>query len=135
MPLIMYHFGQLNPWAIFAGILPAPLVFASLIGGLLEGPLTLLWPGLAETWATLAWPVEGMRRAVDALTHLPWGDVPTALAGDDVLFYLLLLTALLPCPRPGLRWWPRARASAAAADLPPVPRRRGAAGSLARRSA
>ena len=106
-PLIAFHFEQLNPWAVVAGILLAPIVMAALIGGLLKIVLTLLWPGMAGTWAAMAAaPVAAMRHTVDWLTALPGGDVPVPPPPVWMifLFYALLLPALWPCHRAGLRW-------------------------------
>jgi competence protein ComEC len=107
LPLIAFHFEQLNPWAVGAGILLAPVVMLALVGGLLKVLLTLLWPGLASTWAALAAaPVAGMRHTVDWIATFPMGDVPVPPppAGLMLAFYLLLVPALWPCHRAGLRW-------------------------------
>ena len=62
MPLVIYHFNQINPWAIVCSIVLPPFVFAALIGGFLKIVLTLLWPSLAGTWAAMATgPVVAMR--------------------------------------------------------------------------
>jgi competence protein ComEC len=106
-PMIAYHFEQLNVWAILAGIVLAPVVFAALLGGMLKVVLTLLWPDLAGTWAAGAvQPVVLMRRTVDWLATFPRSDVPVPPPGIWLLllFYALLLLALRPCPRPGVRW-------------------------------
>jgi competence protein ComEC len=106
-PLIAYHFEQLNPWAIFAGIVLAPIVFVALVCGLLKVVLTLLWPSAAPVWASVAAaPVAGMRHTVDWLAALPLGDVPVPAPPLLLiaLFYLLLLPMLAPCPQAGLRW-------------------------------
>jgi competence protein ComEC len=106
-PLIAYHFEQLNPWAVIAGIVLAPIVMAALIAGLLKIMLTLLWPGMAGAWAAMAAaPVAAMRHTVDWLTALPGGDVPVPPppVWMILLFYVLLLPALWPCHRAGLRW-------------------------------
>jgi competence protein ComEC len=106
-PLIAYHFEQLNPWAVVAGIALAPVVMVALIAGLLKIVLTLLWPGMAGAWAAMAAaPVAAMRQTVDWLTALPGGDVPVPPppVWMMLLFYLLLLPALWPCHRAGLRW-------------------------------
>lgn len=107
MPLIAYHFEQLNPWAILAGILLGPIVLVALAGGLLKVLLTALWPGLAGWWAAgAAVPVEWMRRFVDWLARWPYADVPVPpsplwLIG---LFYLLLLLGLIRGLPQGVRW-------------------------------
>ncbi|MGC4031285.1 MAG: ComEC/Rec2 family competence protein [Tepidisphaeraceae bacterium] len=77
MPLIATHFTQLNPWAVFAGILLSPVVFVALIGGLLKIAFTAVWPGMAAAWAELArWPVAAMRHGVEWMAGWPMGDVP-----------------------------------------------------------
>jgi competence protein ComEC len=107
MPLIALHFEQLNPWAVLASILLAPVVFLALVGGFLKILLTLLWPGAASIWASLAAaPVAGMRHTVDWLATFPRADVPMPAPPIwiIILFYLLLLIPLLHWPRPTLRW-------------------------------
>jgi competence protein ComEC len=107
MPLIAWHFEQLNPWAVIAGIILAPIVFAALVAGLFKVVLTLLWPGAASVWASAAAaPVVLMRHTVDRLAKLPWGDVPVPVPRWwlVVAFYALLLLMLWPCRHAGLRW-------------------------------
>lgn len=106
MPLVAFHFSQLNPWAVLASLLLAPVVFLALIGGFLKVVLTMLIPGLAGAWATLAAaPVSWMRHGVDLLAMLPGSDVP--LPGRSVSFivvyYALLLVPLLPAVRPAVK--------------------------------
>lgn len=107
LPLIAFHFEQLNPWAILAGIAMAPLVVAALVGGLLKVVLSLLWPGLSPTWAAAAAiPVAWMRTMVEWLAAAPLGDVPVPPPPVWLVlaFYLLMLPMLWPCHRAGLRW-------------------------------
>jgi competence protein ComEC len=99
MPLIAYHFEQLNPWAIVASIALAPIVFAALICGFFKVLLTLLWPSASSTWAMIAaWPVAGMRHTVDWLATFPGAEVPlpSPPVWMIVLFYALLLSLLIP---------------------------------------
>ncbi|MDB5295261.1 MAG: putative hydrolase [Phycisphaerales bacterium] len=107
MPLIAYHFEQLNPWAIVAGIALAPFVLVALAGGMLKVLLTLAWPGLAGAWAAAAAvPVDGMRRFVGWLATWPVADVPVPPSPGWLLalYYLLLLTAVIPDKPDGVRW-------------------------------
>jgi competence protein ComEC len=107
MPLIAFHFEQLNPWAVVAGIVLAPIVMMALVGGLLKVLLSLLWPGLSGAWAAMAGlPVGWMRTVVDWLAALPGGDVPVPPPPVLLIlgFYGLLLPMLWPCHRAGLRW-------------------------------
>src|SRR5439155_4196715 len=95
MPLIIFHFNQINPWAIVCGIILAPFVFASLIGGLAKLVLTLLWPSMAGTWALLAaQPIAMMRWVLAWLAKLPGADFPMPsmpLWGLLVIYALFLL--------------------------------------------
>ncbi len=106
MPLIIFHFNQINPWAIVCGIILAPFVFASLIGGLLKLLLTLLWPSLAGTWALIAIaPLVLMRWTLGWLARLPGADFPMSnmpVWGLAVIYGLFLLT-LIPTPKPKLK--------------------------------
>lgn len=106
LPLVAYHFEQLNPWAVIASLLLAPVVFLALIGGFLKIILTAMLPPFAGAWATMAaWPIAWMRGAVDWLALLPGSEVP--LPGRSISFiivyYALLLLPLLPTIRPRLR--------------------------------
>ena len=106
MPLIAYHFQQLNPWAVLGSIVLAPPVFVALIAGFLKIILTALLPMFAPLWATIAAvPVGWMRTMVDWLAMLPGSDFP--LPGNSMLFiviyYALLFVPLLPLARPRLR--------------------------------
>lgn len=107
MPLIAWHFEQLNPWAVLAGLLLAPVVFLALVLGFVKVLLTLLWPGLAATWVTLTvWPVTAMRWAVDQLAAWPQSDVPLPPPPVPLIvaYYFFLLTTLLPVKRAGMIW-------------------------------
>ena len=107
MPLIAFHFGQLNPWAIPASILLAGPVLVALIGGFAKIALTLLLPIGAPLWALLAAvPMHAVRSLVELLAKLPGADVPFPKPAIwmIVAYYALLLLPLLPSPRPAIRW-------------------------------
>ena len=104
MPLIAWHFEQLNPWAVLAGLLLAPVVLAALVLGFVKVLLTLFWPGLAEAWVVLtAWPITWMRVVVDWLASWPRSDVPLPPPPVWLIvsYYAALLTAVLPIKRAG----------------------------------
>ncbi|MEA2709707.1 MAG: competence protein ComEC, partial [Phycisphaerales bacterium] len=106
MPLIAFHFQQLNPWAVLGSIAMAPVVFLALIGGFLKIILTALLPMFAPTWATVAAaPVGWMRNMIDWIGMLPGSDVPlpTRSILFIVLYYALLFIPFLPVARPRLR--------------------------------
>lgn len=103
MPLIALHFEQLNPWAIPAGIVLAPVVFVALIGGFAKVLLTLAWPSGAAVWATFAvQPVALMRQLVDWLARVPGADVPLPAPPLWLVlaFYAFVLFLLIPMRRP-----------------------------------
>jgi competence protein ComEC len=105
-PLIALHFGQLNPWAIAAGIVLGPFVFLALIGGFAKVLLTLALPTFADTWAALAaWPVAAMRHVVEWLAMMPGADVPLPIPPLWLVFlyYGFLLLMLIPTKRPKWR--------------------------------
>ena len=99
LPLIAWQFGQLNPWAMFAGALLLPLVFAALLGGILKILFTLLWPASSSLFALVAgWPIAGVQYAVYLLAKLPGANVPMAAPPVWVIvaYYALLLAPLIP---------------------------------------
>ncbi len=102
MPLILLHFEQLNPWAVFASILLAPFVLVALVAGFLKVVLTLLVPPMATTWAAGAGScIALMRQALSLLAKLPGSDVPIPSPPIwlVVLLYVLLLIPLFPSER------------------------------------
>lgn len=124
MPLIAFHFEQLNPWAILASIALAPVVFLSLIGGFAKVLLTLLFPGLSGIWAQIAiLPVSWMRGLVELLSQLPGSEVPlpSPPVWMIVLFYALLLSLIVPISSKLLRWLSRSIAIAGCLTLAIVP--------------
>jgi competence protein ComEC len=123
-PLVASHFEQLNPWAVVASILMAPVVFVALVGGMLKIVLTLLWPGLAGTWASwAAAPVEWMRGSVELLARLPWSEVPLPAPPLWLVcaFYVALVAALWSWRGPGVRWVMRSGALGCGAAIVLLP--------------
>jgi competence protein ComEC len=107
MPLIIFHFNQLNVWAVLAGLVLAPFVFASLIGGLLKIFLTLLWPTLAPQWAAMAaGPIAAMRFILGWLARLPKSDwqMPQLPLWGLCACYAIYLLCLIPTRYPKLRF-------------------------------
>ncbi len=120
MPLIALHFEQLNTWAVFAGVLIAPVVFLALLGGLLKIVLTLLWPALAGWWAAMAAePISWMREMVERLAVLPGSAIPLPAPPVWMVFafYVLLLLATVPCSFPLFTWGKRCAPFTACAVL------------------
>lgn len=130
MPLIAYHFEQLNPWAIPFSLILAPFVFIALIGGFAKVLLTLLLPSAAEIWSAVAVrPVAWMRGMVDWLATLPGADVPFPAppVWMVLLYYALLLAMLVPMPQIALRWSARTVSLAGCMMLAIIPLRNGVA--------
>jgi competence protein ComEC len=107
MPLIAYHFGQINAWAMVAGIVLLPLTIVALAAGVGKIFLTLAWPSGAHVWAVAsAWPITLMRHFVEELDRLPGASVvvsppPVWLL---VVYYGLILLLFVPVRRRGFRW-------------------------------
>jgi competence protein ComEC len=105
MPLVIFYFNQINPWATVSGILLAPFVFLSLIGGFAKMVLTLLWPSTSGTWAILAAaPVAMMRHVLDWLAKIPGSEFPAPAMSLWLLLaiYGAFLLCLVPMRRPKL---------------------------------
>lgn len=122
-PLIALHFQQLNTWAIPGSIALAPIVFCSLIGGILKILLTILWPSAAVLWAeAAAWPIIAMRHTVDLLAALPGADVPLASHWRwlTLALYPAALLLCVPVAMPQ-RWLRHLPAAAACVMLPLLP--------------
>jgi competence protein ComEC len=110
MPLILIHFQQVNLWGLLAGLILLPLVAVVLIGGLLKILLTLIMPGLAVQWATIASaPLSLLKHVVHGLAHLPGAELvaiqpsPLWVAAG----YALLLLPLLPWAWPTVKRYSR----------------------------
>ena len=120
LPLICWHFRQLNPWTIPASIALAPLVFLSVVAGVFKILLTGLFPTLAPLWATLALaPIAAMRHTVDWLARWPSADVPLPAPSLWLItaWYLCLSLPLFPTSAPRLQRALRYAAPIAAALL------------------
>lgn len=107
MPLVAWHFGQINPWAIAFSIVLGIPVFFALILGLMKVLLTLVWPSAAGAWAEMAaWPVESMRWLLRWMDAFPGANVPLPAPPWYLLTacYLLLLLSVFARTRPGVRW-------------------------------
>ncbi len=103
IPLIAYHFGQLNPWAIPAGIVLGPVVVLALMGGFAKVILTLAWPSGAGAWAWIATqPIAWTRHLVGWLALLPKSNVPLPAPPVWLMlaYYAGLAVFLIPSRRP-----------------------------------
>ena len=109
LPLLAYHFGQINLWMILFTVILFPIALVSLLAGALKIFFTALFPVAASAWALAAgWPVVFMRHIVDLLAKLPGGTlVRTAPLWLIIIYYVLLLIPLLPPLRlfTGRRRW------------------------------
>ncbi len=137
LPLILYHFDRLNPWAIVASIAMAPIVYVGLLGGFAKIVLTLALPWMSHWWALLVTgPMAAMRWGVEWLAKFPGSDVPLPApsVGMIAMYYALLWLALKPVRFWKIRGWMAqvmpATASACCVVLPLVLGRAGAASEL-----
>jgi competence protein ComEC len=124
MPLIAYHFGQLNAWAVPAGVALLPLTVVALVAGVGKILLTLAWPSAAHAWAAGAvLPIVCMRHAVDAVDRLPGATVaiPPFSIGLLISYYALFALLFIPVRRKIWRWLARAGSAAACVSLMLLP--------------
>jgi competence protein ComEC len=115
IPLIAYHYGQLNTYSALAGVVFLPVTVLALIFGLGKIVLTFCWPGLAHFWAVgCVIPVVWLRDMAAGLAKIPGATIPlpTPSVGLLVVYYALVLVALF-------RWksWVRRAAPVAAVGL------------------
>jgi competence protein ComEC len=118
MPLIAYHFGQLNSWSVPAGVALLPLTAVALIAGIAKIGLTLLWPSGAHFWAMgCTEPILLLRHAIDLLDKFPGASVEMARPEiwSIAAYYGLLLLAFVPFRRKPVRWLLRVAPLAACA--------------------
>jgi len=119
MPLIAYHFRQLNLWAVPAGIVLLPLTVIALYGGVGKIFFTLLWPGGAHLWASAAsGPIICMRHVIETIDRLPGASIAVSppiwlLVG----YYGLVLLFFLPIRGRWRRWVMRSGSLAMLAAL------------------
>jgi competence protein ComEC len=120
MPLVAYHFGQLNAWAVPAGVGLLPLTVIALVGGVGKILLTLAWPSAAHAWAAGAvLPIVWMREAVDGLGRLPFATVaiPSPSIGVLIAYYAIIGVIFIPIRQRLWRWALRLAAGSACALL------------------
>jgi competence protein ComEC len=90
MPLIAYHFGQLNAWSVPAGVALLPLTIVGLVGGVMKIVLTLCWPTAAHVWAVAAAaPIDLMRSAVIGLDKLPGASILVPAPSIGLLHFVV----------------------------------------------
>lgn len=110
MPLVAYHFEQINPWTVPFGLFLSPFAMLALAAGFLKIALTAICPPLAATWAALATvPAAVLRHGVHWLASAPACDIPFSQPGiaSIVLYYALLSLPLLPVPSWKIKWCAR----------------------------
>lgn len=96
MPLIAWHFRQLNPWAVPASILLGVVVAATLVTGLIKVIVALLIPQIAGLMAPLVALLAGwMAGLAEALAAVP---ATEAAAAPLPVVAILLYYAALGAP-------------------------------------
>jgi len=119
MPLIAYHFRQLNSWAVPAGVVLLPLTVVALYAGVGKIMLTLFWPSGAHWWAgAAAGPIVCMRHLIEMLDRFPGASIaispPIWLL---VVYYGVILLFFVPIRAKVLRRLTRVASTAACAAL------------------
>ena len=98
LPLICYHFEQINPWAVPVDLILLPATIVALVCGFLKLILTAIIPGAAPLWAAIAEPpLWILRHGVSLATKLPGADIPVSPPPVwwIVLFYVLLIAVCI----------------------------------------
>ena len=106
VPLVAYHFEQVNPWVVPLSVLLSPLVVLALGAGFAKIILTGLCPPLAGSWAAVAGtPAMWLRHAVVWLAKVPGCDLPVAAPPLWVIatYYVLLCLPLIQWKWPTVR--------------------------------
>jgi competence protein ComEC len=107
MPLIAYHFGQINGWAMVAGIVLLPLTIVALVAGVGKILFTLAWPSAAHACAvSSACPIILMRHIIEGLDRLPGASVvvPPPPVWLLIAYYGLILLLFVPMRRRVFQW-------------------------------
>lgn len=107
LPLVAWHFGQMNPYAIVCGIALAPFVGLALVAALSKTLLTLLIPPAASWLAAAAvLPSLVMRDVVGWMAHWPGSQ----FSAPPIPLWVLGLYGVLAClpVLPLIRQWRRA---------------------------
>ncbi len=98
IPLIAYHYGQLNTYSALAGVILLPVTVVSLLFGLAKIALTLCWPGPSHLWAVVcSFPVTCLRQIVELIARIPGSKIPLPTPPLWMLFvyYALFAVTLL----------------------------------------
>lgn len=108
-PLVVLLQGQVQPVAVLANLVAAPLVPITTVAGVVAAVGALLWPplGLLGAW-TAALPGVLIGQVARGAAQLPGGSLPwlPGAAGAWVLTGLSLIVVLY-----GPRWWPMLRSA------------------------
>ena len=102
-PLVAWHFEQVNPWCVPAGIALSPFAFLAQSAGILKLIFTAIVPPLAPAWAAMAaLPACWLRWGVGWAARLPACDIPLTRPPIWAIaaYYLLLIAPLAQLPPP-----------------------------------
>jgi competence protein ComEC len=95
IPLIAYHYGQLNTYSAPAGVILLPITVIALLFGLAKIALTLCWPSASHFWAGVcSFPIVCLRHIVAAIAHLPGSTLPLPTPPLWIIFVYYALFAL-----------------------------------------
>lgn len=110
MPLVAYHFEQINPWTVPFGLILSPFAVLALGAGFAKIALTAICPPLAVHWAMLAaWPSAILRHLVHWMAAAPVSDIAFSRPGIALIvsYYAMLFLPLLPLRSWKIRWCAR----------------------------
>jgi competence protein ComEC len=110
LPLVAYHFEQVNSWTVPFGLILSPFAIAALAGGFAKIALTAICPPLATTWAVLAaFPSTVLRHLVHWMATAPGCDIAFSRPSVALIgfYYALLLLPLVPWPSRKTKWCAR----------------------------
>ncbi len=94
MPLVAYHYNQLNPLAVMNGLILLPLVAAALVAGLFEMAAGFGSPVLGHAAAMIAGPIaHALAWTVKHLAALPGSEI--MVRSPPILFIVLFFAVLL----------------------------------------
>ncbi|MEM8873997.1 MAG: ComEC/Rec2 family competence protein [Planctomycetota bacterium] len=116
MPLVAWHFGQLNPWGVAGSILLSGPTMLALCVGLLKVLASTAVPWGDALWADLAAiPAGWMRSSAASLSGLPAADVPLPQPALLIvlIYFAALAAAVRKWPTGTMRWSTRGALAAA----------------------
>ncbi|MGB3636318.1 MAG: ComEC/Rec2 family competence protein [Rivularia sp. (in: cyanobacteria)] len=102
LPLQLYVFGVLPPYAILLNIIVTPLISVVSIGGIISAVAALIWPFSGSVLASiLHYPTDLLIKIVEFFSNLPGNSVAV---GRIAIWQVIIIYGLLFCTWQ-IRWW------------------------------